>query len=92
MAPRLPRITVQPQVPLEPAALVTSPELWSTTYFPSSAVGVMLNGLPHYPALDASGLTVWDSCESSLCNTHVGSLLHSTLESRSKARVIVVGQ
>ena len=60
------------KVPLSPVPLVEDPEEWSTTFFPSSGVGAMLDGLPHYPALDASGLTVWDSCESSLCNTHVG--------------------
>ena len=39
---------------------------------PRPTVAVMLDGLAHYPALDASGVTVWDACESSLCNAHVG--------------------
>jgi hypothetical protein len=60
------------KIPLAAAAQVSSPDTWGPSFFPSSAVGVMLDGLAHYPALDASGLTVWDSCESSLCNAHVG--------------------
>ena len=58
------------KIPLAAAAQVSSPDTWGPSFFPSSAVGVMLDGLAHYPALDASGLTVWDSCESSLCNAH----------------------
>jgi len=60
------------KIPITAAKEVENPMQWSSSYWPASAVGVMLSGLPLYPALDASQMTVWDACESSLCNAHVG--------------------
>jgi hypothetical protein len=60
------------KIPLTPAAWMEDPPLWGDDFFPASTVGMILDGLPLYPAIDNSYLTVWDACESSMCNAHVG--------------------
>ncbi len=36
----------------------------------AGAVGVALNGVPIYPAIDAGNEYVWTMCEASKCNAH----------------------